>query len=140
MVTTVVEVRDLNQPPLRHGEAHAPGETDAAVEVRLEGPRAIRPLQTKEVRFRQGADRRKRQNLVINREAIAHRQPAPGQESAHRVVVLEGGGAKGEVETALPLQIETDGPYLLADPGVDRREVDRIRRGPEISAVLARGR
>ncbi len=135
-VAAVVDARELHHGPFGELETNPSGDSGAAVEILLEGDGAVVPLFGEVGGERE--ERRERQDLVVDGEAIADRPAPPGQQRAEGVVVAEGGGAGGDVEVRPPGQIDADGAKLLADPRVQGGVGDGVLRRPERIGVLAR--
>src|SRR5258708_25553779 len=129
-VAAVVDTRELDHPPLRQRRANAGGPTGVGVEIAADGdgPGTLPP---EVARLADREDGRQRQHLVVDRQTVADRPAAPGQERAHGVVAAEGRGAGGEVEVRLVLKIDPQGPGLLRGPGSSRGGAGRVGRRPK---------
>src|ERR1051326_4177972 len=134
LIAAIVEVRQLNIRTLWQRVANALRETGAVIEIVRERMRHVflESLET--------GERRQRQRLVVDGEAIRHRPSAPRQECSRRVIAAEGRRADRPIELALPLQVCADRPHFFANPRVQRRPRQRVRRRPERSFVLTRRR
>jgi hypothetical protein len=93
---------------------------------------------------REGRQRRQWQKISGRSGPVVEREPSPGDEGAGSIVAAEDRAGKrpalvGGVRPA-PREVETDRPDLLGNPGVERRESQRVGRAPERLDVLTRSR
>ena len=81
-----------------------------------------------------------REVLAEERPVVAHLPAARGGERAERVVAAEDRRARGQRVANRVRDVDADRAKLLAEPTVQRRRCDRVRRGPQRVDVLARRR
>src|SRR5947209_19342208 len=133
-VAAIVEMRCLNVRALRQCESYALCKSGASVEIARERMRHVL-LKSFEVE-----QRRKRQSFVVDGEAIRHRPSAPREQRSRGVIAAKRRRADRPVELTLPLQVGADRTNLFANPCVQCRPRQRIRRRPQRTFVLARRR
>src|SRR5205814_7893263 len=120
-VAAIVDVRELRERPLGQLHAQARRPPGSPVEVAAERGRAV-TLVNKLTRLADREERREGEHFVVDGQPVADRPAAPGDLRAEGVVAAEGGGAGGDVEVRLPLQVDADRAELLSDPRVQRGE------------------